>query len=81
MIGSLPLAMTEAGHAVMLLPVDRILWTPRTAELAEGITAAAGKDGVELWITGDTAPLAGSGLAALGFRVTDRCGKTVRLLD
>lgn len=81
MIGSVPMATTASGHAVMLLPVDRILWTPRNAELAEGIAAVAGKDGVELWITGDTAPLAGSGLAGLGFRVTDRCGMTVRLLD
>lgn len=81
MIGSLPMATTKSGHAVMLLPVDRILWTPRTAELAEGIAAVGGKDGVELWITGDTAPLAGSRLAGLGFRVTDHCGKTVRLLD
>src|SRR5262245_12237586 len=81
MIGALPMAMTQSGRAVMLLPVDRSLWTPRHADLAKGIAAAAGKDGVEPWITGDTAPVAASGLADLGFRVTDHCGKTVRLLD
>jgi hypothetical protein len=81
MIGSLPMATTKAGRAVMLLPVDRVLWTPRNMELAKRIAAVAGKDGVELWITGDTAPLAGSGLAELGFQVTDRCGKTLQLLD
>lgn len=81
MIGSLPLATTETGRAVMLLPVDRILWTPRTAELAQEIAAVAGSDGVDLWITGDTAPLAAAELAGLSFRVADGCGKTVRLLD
>jgi hypothetical protein len=81
MIGALPLAVTKSGRAVMLLPVDRILWTPRTADLAKRIAAAAGGGGLDLWVTGDTAPVAASPLADLGFRVTDRCGKTVRLLD
>ena len=81
MTGALPLAMTKSGHAVMLLPVDRILWTPRNADLAKGIAIAAGNGGLEFWITGDTTPVAVSELADLGFRVTDRCGKTVRLLD
>ena len=81
MIGALPLAMTQSGRAVMLLPADRILWTPHNADLAKGIAGTADNSGLELWITGDTAPAAASGLADLGFRVIDRCGKTVRLLD
>lgn len=81
MTGSLPMATTAADRAVMLLPIDRIPWTPRAADLAQGIAAAAGKDGIDLWITGDTAPPAGPGLAGLGVRVTERCGATVRLLD
>jgi hypothetical protein len=81
MIGALPLATTKTGRAVMLLPVDRILWTPRNADLAKAIAVAAGKGGLEFWITGDSVPMAASGLADLGFRVTERCGTKVRLLD
>ena len=47
----------------MLLPVDRILRTPRNADLAKGIATAAGNGGLELWITESTAPMPASGLA------------------
>jgi hypothetical protein len=55
MIDALPLAMTTCGRAVMLLPVDRILWTPRNADLTKGIAAAAGNGGLELSGSRETA--------------------------
>ena len=58
---NLPLVTTTKGAVLMLLPIDRLLWTERNADLAKGLAQA--QRAPEVWITGDASSRAESGLA------------------
>jgi hypothetical protein len=76
---NLPVVTTVSGQALLLLPIDRLLWTERTAGLArEEVELQAG---LEIWITGDASPRAEAGLKELGITLVQQCGKQLPLLD
>jgi hypothetical protein len=76
---NLPITITVKGSAVLLLPIDRLLWTERT----DGLTHGLGKSqpGLGIWIAGDSSPRAEAGLKGLGITLVQRCGKQLPLLD
>jgi hypothetical protein len=76
---NLPIATTIKSSSVLLLPIDRLLWTERTARLAQGL--AKFRPGVGIWLTGDSSSHAETGLRELGIALQQRCGKQLPLLD
>ena len=76
---NLPVVSTIKDSAV-LLPVDRLLWTERSAGVAQGL-AGLRPHGPTIWMTGDASPRAEAGMEGLGFALTPRCGKQLPLLD
>jgi hypothetical protein len=77
---NLPIVTTAKGTNVVLLPIDRLLWTARNAEIARGLTGARPAVS-ELWITGDASPKAEAGLKDADLALTQHCGKQLPLLD
>ena len=77
---NLPLITTANGAVLLLLPIDRLLWTERNADLAKGLARAQPR-APEVWITGDASSRAKSGLAQSGLMLTQHCGKQLPLLD
>jgi hypothetical protein len=84
-LGNLPLAYTDKKRTVTLLPVDRVLWTERSAGLAEALATKLPQPHraktTEIWLTGDASPLAEAGLKKLGLGLEPHCGKRLPLLD
>jgi hypothetical protein len=76
---NLPITTTVKGSAVLLLPIDRLLWTERTDGLARGLGKS--QSGLGIWISGDSSPHAEAGLKGLGITLVQRCGKQLPLLD
>ena len=76
---NLPLITATNGAVLLLLPIDRLLWTERNADLAKGLAQA--QRAPEVWITGDASSRAESGLAQSGLTLTQHCGKQLPLLD
>ncbi len=77
---NLPVVATANGPHIILIPIDRLLWTPHNAEIARAL-AGAQPPVSEIWMTGDASPLAQAGLSELGLAVTQQCGKRLPLLD
>ncbi len=77
---NLPVVVAASGTAVLLLPIDRLLWTARNLELAKGL-AEIQPHAPEVWITGDASARAEAGLAQSGLMLTQYCGKRLPLLD
>jgi hypothetical protein len=81
---NLPVAYTGKS-AVLLLPIDRVAWTERTAALAGRIARdlpdRPSGAATEIWITGDATPLAQAGFRQLGLGLTQRCASRLPLLD
>jgi hypothetical protein len=77
---NLPLITTAKGAVVLLLPIDRLLWTARNAALAEGLVRGH-PQAREVWITGDASSRAEAGLGHAGLSLTQHCGKQLPLLD
>jgi hypothetical protein len=77
---NLPLITTTKGAVLLLLPIDRLLWTERSAGLAKGL-ARTQPHAPEVWITGDASPRAEAGLAQAGLLLTQHCNKQLPLLD
>ena len=65
-----PVAKTANG-LVGVYPIDALAWTPETARVLEGMTAA-GRGAKTLAITGTATPLARSRLKALGWTLEER---------
>jgi hypothetical protein len=67
---NIPVAYTSKGSAVLLLPIDRLLWTERSSgiatSLAQTIPQPQPVHHVEVWITGDASARAREGLKHLG---------------
>jgi len=76
---NLPVITAVKGSSVLLLPIDRLLWTERSAGLAQGLVES--KSGLGVWITGDSSPRAEAGLNGLGIKLQQRCGSQLPLLD
>ena len=82
---NVPVANTKQGSAVILLPIDRLLWTERTSGIAAGLAQTLLKPQpvrkVEVWITGDASDRAREGLQQLGIALAEHVGQRLQLLD
>jgi hypothetical protein len=82
---NLPVAYTAKSAAVLLLPIDRLPWTERSAALAARLAQDLPKprpvSTTEIWITGDASPRAEAGFRQLGLGLTQRCSQQLPLLD
>ena len=82
---NIPIAYTAKGTAVVLLPIDRLLWTEKTSRIATGLAQRLPKplpvQHVEVWMTGDASTLAREGLQRLGITLVEHVGRRLPLLD
>ena len=82
---NVPVAYTDQGSAVVLLPIDRLLWTERTSGIAAGLAQTLPKPQpvrtVEVWMTGDASDRAHEGLQQLGITLVEHVGQRLPLLD
>jgi hypothetical protein len=82
---NIPVAYTGQGSAVILLPIDRLLWTERTAGIATGLSQTLPKPQpvrkIEVWMTGDASDRAHAGLQQLGITLVEHAGQRLPLLD
>ena len=82
---NVPVAYTAPGSAVILLPIDRLLWTERTSGIATSLGQTLPKPQpvrkIELWMTGDASDRARVGLQQLGITLVEHVGQRLPLLD
>jgi len=82
---NIPIAYTGQGSAVILLPIDRLLWTERTSGIATSLGQTLPKPQpvrkVEIWMTGDASDRARAGLQQLGITLIEHAGQRLPLLD
>jgi hypothetical protein len=82
---NVPVAYTAQGSAVILLPIDRLLWTERTSGIATSLSQTLSKPPsarkIELWMTGDASDRARAGLQQLGITLVEHAGQRLPLLD
>ena len=82
---NVPVAYTDQGSAVILLPIDRLLWTDRSSGIAASLAQTLPKPQpvgkVEVWLTGDASDRALQGLQQLGITLVDHIGQRLPLLD
>jgi len=82
---NIPVAYTNQGLAVILLPIDRLLWTERTSgiatNLSQGLTKPQPARRIEVQITGDASERAHAGLQQLGISLVEHAGQRLPLLD
>ena len=82
---NIPLAYTGQGSAVILLPIDRLLWTERTAGISTNLSLTLPKPQpvrkIEVWMTGDASDRAHAGLQQLGITLVEHAGQRLPLLD
>jgi hypothetical protein len=76
---NLPITTTVKGSAVLLLPIDRLLWTERTDGLVRGLGKS--QPNLAIWIAGDSSPRAEAGLKRARITFVQRCGGQLLLLD
>jgi hypothetical protein len=78
-------AYLKSGGAVILLPVDYLIWNEQAAaaaaQLASKLKLLPGGQQMELWVTGTATPLFKQETAALGIQVRENVGKQLPLLD
>jgi len=82
---NIPLAYTGNGSAVVLLPIDRLLWTERTSGIATSLARTLPKplpvQHIEVWMTGDVSDRARDGLQQLAITLVEHVGQRLPLLD
>jgi hypothetical protein len=82
---NIPVAYTGHGSAVILLPIDRLLWTERTSGIATSLGQTLPKPQpvrkIEVWMTGDASDRAHAGLQQLGITLVEHAGQRLPLLD
>jgi hypothetical protein len=82
---NIPVAYTGKGSAVVLLPIDRLLWTERSSRIATGLAQTLPKrlpvQHLEVWMTGDASARAHEGLQRLGIVLVEHVGQRLPLLD
>ena len=82
---NIPVAHTAKEVSVVLLPIDRLLWTERTSaiatSLARGMPKSQPVQHIEVWMTGDASDRAREGLQQLGLMLVEHVGQCLPLLD
>src|SRR6516162_1626987 len=82
---NVPVAYTGQASAVILLPIDRLLWTERTSGIATSLGQTLPKPQavrkIEVWMTGDASDRARAGLQQLGITLVEHAGQRLALLD
>ena len=82
---NVPVAYTGQESALVLLPIDRLLWTERTAEIATSLAQTLPKPQpvrkIEVWMTGDASDRARAELQQLGITLVEHTGQRLPLLD
>jgi hypothetical protein len=82
---NVPVAYAGEGLAVVLLPIDRLLWTQRTSQIATGLAHTLPHPlpvrSVEVWMTGDASDLAKEGLRQLALTLVEHVAQRLPLLD
>jgi hypothetical protein len=82
---NVPVGYTSQGSAVILLPIDRLLWTERTSGIATSLGQTLPKpqavQKIEVWMTGDASDRARAGLQQLGIMLVEHAGQQLPLLD
>ena len=69
--GSIPVAISQSGDGLIFAPLDHLLWTEETEEVATGLARLmdehGGSDEHLRWIEGDVADLALASLKSQGW--------------
>jgi hypothetical protein len=82
---NIPVAYTGQGVAVILLPIDRLLWTERSSGIATNLAQTLPKPQpgrpIEIWMTGDASDHAREALQHLGIALVEHAGQKLPLLD
>jgi hypothetical protein len=82
---NIPVAYTAKASAVVLLPIDRLLWTERSAGIAGSLAQAIAKPApiqqIEVWITGDASARAHQGLQQIEILLVEHVGRRLPLVD
>jgi hypothetical protein len=83
--GRLVVGYEQSGKAVILAPLDWVIWDERAARGARAIAEAwhlkPGGDTLELWITGTASRRFHDEAEALGIRVREQVGRQLPLVD
>ena len=81
----LVVAYEKSGKAVILAPIDWLIWNERAASAATRISQAwklkPGSDVLELWITGKASSRFAKEAEALGIRLREQVGQQLPLVD
>ena len=81
----LVVARDVTGKAVVLAPLDYVIWNEqvasRAAEIARSMHLEPGRDRFELWITGTASARAKTETAALGIRIKEGVAQQLPLAD
>jgi len=82
---NIPVAYASQGSAMILLPIDRLLWTERSSAIATSLAKTLPKPmpvrHVEVWMTGDASARSQEGLRQLGITLVEHAGQRLPLLD
>jgi hypothetical protein len=82
---NIPVAYTRQEPTIVLLPIDRLLWTDRTSGIAASLAQTLPKPQpvrkVQVWLTGDASDRAHQGLQQLGITLVEHAGQRLPLLD
>jgi len=82
---NVPVAYTGQESALVLLPIDRLLWTERASEIATSLAQTLPKPQpvrkIEVWMTGDASDRARGELQRLGIALVEQAGQRLPLLD
>src|SRR6516162_2757002 len=82
---NIPVAYTGQEIAVVLLPIDRLLWTERSSGIAVSLSQSLPKplpeQHLEVWLTGDASIRAQEGLKQLSITLVEHAGERLPLLD
>ena len=82
---NIPVAYTGQGFAVVLLPIDRLLWTESSSGIAISLAQSLPKplpvQHLEVWLTGDASVCAQKWLKQLGITLVEHVGGRLPLLD
>jgi hypothetical protein len=81
---NVPVAYSGEGATIILLPIDRLLWTERSSVIASGLAHKLQRPQgrpVEIWMTGDASDHAREGFQQLGITLVEHAGQRLPLLD
>jgi len=82
---NIPVAYAGQGFAVVLLPIDRLLWTERSSGIAVRLAQSLPKplpvQHLEVSLTGDASVRTQEGLKQLGITLVEHAGERLPLLD